>query len=68
MARRCSFAVSQAGDITPRAAATSTQRPVIIDTDIGSDIDDSFAIGLALQSSEYLDVKLIVTCTDDTAR
>ena len=41
-------------------------RPVIIDTDIGSDIDDSFAIGFALQSSQYLDVKLIVTCTDDT--
>lgn len=42
--------------------------PVIIDTDIGSDIDDSFAIGFALQrlSSQYLDVKLIVTCTDDT--
>ena len=45
---------------------TSAPRPVIIDTDIGSDIDDSFAIGLALQSSAYLDVKLIVTCTDDT--
>ena len=41
-------------------------RPVIIDTDIGSDIDDSFSIGFALQSSD-LDVKLIVTCTDDTA-
>ena len=41
-------------------------RPVIIDTDIGSDIDDSFAIGFALQSSQCLDVKLIVTCTDDT--
>lgn len=45
---------------------TSAPRPVIIDTDIGSDIDDNFAIGFALQSSAYLDVKLIVTCTDDT--
>ena len=45
---------------------TAAPRPVIIDTDIGSDIDDSFAIGLALQSWQYLDVKLIVTCTDDT--
>jgi inosine-uridine nucleoside N-ribohydrolase len=44
----------------------SALQPVIIDTDIGSDIDDSFAIALALQSSELLDVQLIVTCTDDT--
>lgn len=58
------FSVVQGGETTPRATAAS--HPVIIDTDIGSDIDDSFAIGLALQSSEYLDVKLIVTCTDDT--
>ena len=39
--------------------------PVIIDTDIGSDIDDSFAIVYAAQCSN-LDVKLVVTCTDDT--
>jgi inosine-uridine nucleoside N-ribohydrolase len=39
-------------------------RTVIIDTDIGSDIDDSFAIALASQRD--LDVELIVTCTDDT--
>lgn len=66
------------GSIPPPSSAASGQeagggisrraslQPVIIDTDIGSDIDDSFAIGLALQSSQYLDVKLIVTCTDDT--
>lgn len=42
-----------------------TKQPVIIDTDIGSFIDDSFAIVYAIQSQE-LDVKLIVTCTDDT--
>lgn len=40
--------------------------PTIIDTDIGSYIDDSYAIAFALQSMEYLDVKLIMTCTDDT--
>ena len=49
-----------------KPAHLSSPRPVIIDTDIGSDIDDSFAIGLALQSSELLDVQLVVTCTDDT--
>ena len=48
------------------SSSTAAPRPVIIDTDIGSDIDDSFAIGFALQRSQDLDVKLIVTCTDDT--
>ncbi len=41
------------------------QQPVIIDTDIGSYYDDTVAIAFAVQSS-YLDVKLIVTCSDDT--
>lgn len=44
---------------------TSSKQPVIIDTDIGSYLDDSFAIVYAAQSPE-LDIKLIVTCTDDT--
>ena len=48
----------------PRELADG-QLPVIIDTDIGSDIDDSFAIVYAAQSSN-LNVKLVVTCTDDT--
>ena len=34
------------------AAQAHTPELVIIDTDIGDDIDDAFAIGLALQSSE----------------
>ena len=41
-------------------------QPVVIDTDIGSFIDDHFAITFALQSKANLDIKLIVTCTDDT--
>lgn len=41
------------------------KQPVVIDTDIGSFIDDSFAIAYAVQSPA-LDVKLIVTSTDDT--
>ena len=38
---------------------------VILDTDIGSDIDDTWALGLLLKSPE-LDVKLITTATGDT--
>ena len=39
--------------------------PVIIVTDIGSDIDDSWALALALRSPE-LDVKLVLTDPNDT--
>ena len=40
--------------------------PVIIDTDIGSDIDDTWALAMAFGCPE-LDIKLITTCTGDTA-
>jgi len=40
--------------------------PVILDTDIGGDIDDTWALALLLKSPE-LDVKLIVTSSGDTA-
>jgi inosine-uridine nucleoside N-ribohydrolase len=39
--------------------------PVILDTDLGSDIDDSWAIAYMLRCPE-LDVKLITTATGDT--
>ena len=39
--------------------------PVILDTDIGSDIDDTWALAMLLKSPE-LDVKLIVSDRDDT--
>jgi inosine-uridine nucleoside N-ribohydrolase len=39
--------------------------PVILDTDIGLDIDDTWALGLLLKCPE-LDVKLITTSTDNT--
>jgi len=39
--------------------------PVILDTDIGGDIDDTWALAMLLKSPE-LDVKLIVTDTADT--
>lgn len=39
--------------------------PVIFDTDIGTDIDDTWALGLLLRSPE-LDPRLITTATGDT--
>jgi inosine-uridine nucleoside N-ribohydrolase len=39
--------------------------PLILDTDIGSDIDDTWALVMMLKSPE-LDVKLVVTETGDT--
>jgi inosine-uridine nucleoside N-ribohydrolase len=39
--------------------------PVILDTDIGTDIDDTWALGLLLKSPE-LDIKLVTTATQDT--
>jgi len=40
--------------------------PIILDTDIGGDIDDALALALALQSPE-LDVLAVTTVADDTA-
>ena len=42
-----------------------TKIPVILDTDIGFDIDDTWALGLLLKCPE-LDVKLITTTTGNT--
>jgi inosine-uridine nucleoside N-ribohydrolase len=39
--------------------------PVIIDTDIGGDIDDSWALALAIQSPN-MDLKLVLTANNDT--
>jgi inosine-uridine nucleoside N-ribohydrolase len=43
----------------------SKKIPVILDTDIGLDIDDTWALGLLLKCPE-IDVKLITTSTDNT--
>jgi inosine-uridine nucleoside N-ribohydrolase len=45
--------------------AGSTRTPVILVTDIGTDIDDSWALALALRSHE-LDLKLVLTDPVDT--
>ena len=42
-----------------------TAKTIILDTDIGGDIDDTWALGMLLNSPE-LDPKLILTCTADT--
>ena len=39
--------------------------PVILDTDIGTDIDDTWALAMMLNSPE-LDIKLITSATLDT--
>lgn len=51
------------GDMISNAAK---RIPVILDTDIGGDIDDTWALAMMLKSPE-LDVKLVVTDTGDTA-
>jgi inosine-uridine nucleoside N-ribohydrolase len=45
---------------SPASPAPRPAIPVILDTDIGDDIDDTWAVALALRSPE-LDVKLVVT-------
>ena len=47
------------GAAVPAAQAETVRRPAIISTDIGDDIDDTWALSLALKSPE-LDIKLIV--------
>ena len=41
-------------------------QPVILDTDIGSDIDDTWALALLLKSPE-LDLRLVTVVSGDTA-
>jgi len=45
--------------------STPKRIPVILDTDIGDDIDDTWALAMMLNSPEF-DVKLIVSDTGDT--
>ena len=45
---------------TAQSARPAAPIPVILDTDIGDDIDDTWALALALKSPE-LDVRLVVT-------
>ena len=46
-------------------AATSRRVPVVLDTDIGSDIDDAFALAMVIQIKD-LDLKAVTTVSGDT--
>lgn len=48
-------------------AAIATPVPVILDTDLGDDIDDTWALAMLLGSPQ-IDLKLIVTASDDTPK
>lgn len=47
------------------SAAAGHQPPTILDTDYGSFIDDIFAVGLLLQSTDVLDTRLILTTSEE---
>jgi len=51
--------------LQPERGTPSLAIPVILDTDIGFDVDDVWALAFLLMCPE-LDVKLITTCTGDT--
>ncbi len=55
-------------DPAPSATAARAQQQIIIDTDIGDDIDDAFAIALALQSPELHILGFTTTYGDTAAR
>ncbi len=48
-------------------AATAAPVPVILDTDLGDDIDDTWALAMLLGTPQ-VDLKLVVTASDDTAK
>jgi hypothetical protein len=48
-------------------ASGAARIPVILDTDIGTDIDDTWALAMLLKSPE-LDAKLVVSDSGDTAQ
>ncbi len=59
------FASGRLAAATPALAGAARRIPVILDTDIGDDIDDTFALLMLLRSKE-LDLKLVVTDFGDT--
>ena len=54
-----------AGYAAPVFSQDAASIPVVFDTDIGTDIDDTWALALILKSPE-LDLKLVVSDTGDT--
>ncbi len=65
MASSVAIATGLLSTVVPARAAGPRPIPVILDTDIGDDIDDTFALLMLLRSKE-LDLKLVVTDFGDT--
>jgi len=69
LARRCIFSatffLAAAAAMVPVHAATPPAEKIVIDSDIGDDIDDAFALGVALQSPQ-LDILGMTTAWGDT--
>ena len=65
--RPCSCLLVMAALLLPALAHAQAPRiPVIVDMDIGDDIDDAFALGLLLKSPE-IEIVGITTAWGDTA-
>ena len=47
--------------------AVAAPRKVLLDTDIGSDVDDALALGLMLSAPEALDLVAVTTVSRDAA-
>jgi inosine-uridine nucleoside N-ribohydrolase len=61
--RRLASILALAAHGSELAAQPIERRPILIDTDIGTDIDDAFALGLAIGSHE-LDLRGVTTVGD----
>lgn len=54
------------GAIAAALAATCARIPIVLDTDIGTDFDDTWALHYLLARSDLFDLKLVQTSTDNT--
>src|SRR5215472_2931740 len=63
-----SGAVCQSTPASSKELPGSAAQKIIIDTDIGGDIDDAFAVALALQSPEFEILGMASTSGDTTLR
>lgn len=65
MKRRLLPRCALVGAFLAAASIAFARVPVILDTDLGTDIDDTWALAQALRSPE-IDLKMVVTATGDT--
>jgi purine nucleosidase len=61
----CLLAILLLSGMRLRAADKPRPIPIVLDTDIGTDIDDAFALALVLDSQE-LDLRAVTTVSGDT--